>query len=97
MLYRGRGIKLERGGEVWMGQHPDLPDCVLIALTNPEGQRSQVRLSNEAMEALIDLYNTRKAFVYKSLWKIIPTESADGEQGIVGHEEPISKGGEKKR
>ena len=88
MKVLGRSLMLSDNRLVWMGVPEDHPDAVFISLRNREGQWSQLMLSEDAMFAIISLFNVRFADNRSTEWqKNIPCDSADGPVGTVAHED----------
>lgn len=54
----GREITLKSGAKVFLGPYSD-NESVAVRFTASTGEISRVRLSNEAVEALLSLYQTR--------------------------------------
>lgn len=71
---KGRIAKLARGGLVFLARHPDRRDgpSWLIALKNKDGDDVRLRLSDEALAALIGLrLNSRRGRPFRAFpWKV---------------------------
>ena len=78
----GRRISLSEGRSVFLGRSEQEPDLHFIAFRNAEGVDTRLKISEEAMTALITLINWRKdrptdPLLAKRVWALFDTVTSE--------------------
>jgi hypothetical protein len=71
MVVNGKSKTLASGAKVWLGDELSPTGGNRVSFTDPEGEVTRVGLSDDAMQALFDLWMSRGAAPECS-WQMVP-------------------------